>query len=645
MHKKKRLVIYDLEVLPNYFCGVFEAIDSDKCIIYEISENRNDSALIKAMASNFTLVGYNNHHYDDVFINFLFKEKVITNEKLYYLSSLLVKRKENLTDKEKQFLNKYKYNKPFDSIDVLTMLASSKLRVSLKHLQVKIKWYRVQDYEVDWTKPLPCNDWGTLIDYCKNDVKSLKAIVKLKEKDFILRDQIQQKYGLDFRSMDGVKIAEAMLCDNIAKGLDMDYKEFMRSPNTRIRFIEIAPLINDFIKFKTPKFQKLLDYFKSKTIELKETKEDTEKQLTYRLILDGLPLDFGLGGLHGFSNGEIIESKDNLLIFSDVSGYYPSQKVMLGYPHKYDPWFTEKYVQAYNDKKIGKLEGDELKEKLNKLIGNSSFGLFLSFYSKLYMPDLGLKITVNGQLMLAMWIEELWIKLGPKGLRIVGSNTDCVEVICPKSLLKEYFDICDKWCNTTKMSLDHEYFYKVYRMNCNNYIALKADENGKLLLDSDGKPKVKLKGFFDAETDLLKGYEFPVVKKALTECFVANYNQEEIGERIKGFILASTDIYDFCMSVKMGTSNKTGEKFNAYHNNRKLQKTNRYYAASGPQSAYLYKSSNEIERLHVLKDSKVIIFNDYIEKPMNEYNINYGFYVDQALKIKDKIMPSQLKLF
>lgn len=641
-NKKKRLVIYDLEVLPNYFCGVFEAIDSNKCVVYEISNEKNDSRLIKVMAMNFTLVGYNNHHYDDLFINMLLKEKDITNEKLYYLSSLCVKRKECLTDNEKRHLNKYKYNKPFDSIDVLTMLASSKLRVSLKHLQVKIKWHRVQDYEVDWTKPLPQSDWGTLINYCINDVKSLKAVVKTKEKDFILRDQIQEKYGLDFRSMDGVKIAEALLCTHIAEQKGIDIKDFMYDKNVKEDIIVVKNLINDFVSFETLKMQEVLDYCNNTIIYASNNEKDIEKQLSYRLIYNNVPFDIGLGGIHAFSTGQIIQPKDNeLLISCDVSSYYPSQIVTLGYHHPHNPYFIEKYKQSYIDKKIGKKEGDKLKEGLAKLVLNSSFGKMLSIFSPLYAASLGYKITINGQLMLLMLIEKLTLV----GFKVVDANTDAVSVIVPKNRTKEYLAICDTWTSITKMELDQEYFYNVYQMNCNNYIALKADEQGKLLTDSEGKPKVKLKGFFDAETDLLKGYEYPVVKKALTDCFVANYSPEEIGERIKDYILAHTDIYDFCMSVKMGISSKTGEKFNAYHNNRKLQKTNRYYAANGPQSAYLYKASDNTERLHVLKDSKVIIFNDYIEKPMNEYNINYGFYIDQAMKIKDKIMPSQLKLF
>jgi hypothetical protein len=641
-NKKKRLVIYDLEVLPNFFCGVFEAIDSDKCVVYEISNEKNDSHLIKVMAMNFTLVGYNNHHYDDLFINMLLKEKDITNEKLYYLSSLCVKRKECLTDNEKRHLNKYKYNKSFDSIDVLTMLASSKLRVSLKHLQVKIKWHRVQDFEVDWTQPLPEIDWETLIDYCINDVKSLKAVVRTKEKDFILRDQIQEKYGLDFRSMDGVKIAETLLCTHIAEQKGIDIKEFISFKNERVLEIPIGPLINDFISFTTPKMQKVLDYFKNKIIYYFDNEEKNKKQLDYRVIYNNVPFDLGLGGIHAWSDGQILEPTDiEYLVMPDVVGFYPNQVIKNKYCHPHDPYFIEKYTQAYKDKEDGKKEKNTTKEALGKLVGNSSFGKLLSVYSPLYAPKLGYKITVNGQLMLLMLIERLTLA----SFKVVGANTDAIEVFVSKSRYAEYLIICNEWEEITKMKLDHDKFTKLYRMNCNNYIALKADEQGRLLTDSEGKPKLKLKGFFDAETDLLKGYEYPVVKKALTDCFVANYNQEEIGERIKDFILASTDIYDFCMSVKMGTSSKTGEKFNAYHNNRKLQKTNRYYAASGPQSAYLYKSSNEIERLHVLKDSKVIIFNDYIEKPMNEYNINYGFYIDQAMKIKDKIMPSQLKLF
>jgi len=300
--EERKLIVYDLEVLPNFFCGVFEAVDTDRVVVCEISERRNDIALFKTIASNYTLVGYNNHGYDDIFMNKILNSDSVTNEELYELSRCIVTKKESRTDKEKKTINKWKYiNDPkqlkVDSIDVMTMLASSKLRVSLKHLQVKTKWKKVQDFEVNWTKPLPIEQFDTCISYCKNDVSSLKHVVKKKEKDFKLRKDIQAKYGLDFRSMDGVKIAETLLCTHIAESKGLDVKEFMYEPNERITKIEIAPLINDFISFKTKPFQQVLEYFKSKTIEHFDDEKKNKKQLSYRLIYQDLILDFGSGGL------------------------------------------------------------------------------------------------------------------------------------------------------------------------------------------------------------------------------------------------------------------------------------------------------------------------------------------------------------
>jgi len=633
---KKPLVIYDWEVFSNFACICFESLWSDQKLVVEISNRVNTSKQLKSITDWYTLVGYNNHNYDDPLTQMLLTKKNVTNEDLFKMSQSLVKNSYARSDEERKAINRYKYNKEFDSIDFMTMLASSKLRVSLKHLQVKIKWPKVQDFEVDWNEDLPEDQFDKCISYCFNDVSSLKAVVLSKAKDLDLRDKIQAKYGMDFRSMDGVKIAEAMLCDNIAKGLGMELKEFMRSEHPRVQFVPIAPLINDFIQFKTPAFNALLDYCKSKTIELKENKDDNERQLTYRLIVDGVAFDFGLGGLHGFSKGEIIKAtKGNSLIFSDVSGYYPSQKVMLKYPHPYDPWFTDKYVQAYEDKKVGKKIGDELMEKLNKLIGNASFGLFLSFYSKLYAPSLGYRITMNGQLMLAMLIESLLLKLVPKGLKIVGGNTDCVEVICPNELLEEYYEVCNEWCSTTKMELDHDRYNVVYRKSCNHYIGVKANKDGEPLADEKkpGRYKLKLKGDFEEESDLLKGAKPTIIKIAIREELV-------YGTPISKTVREHKDIYDFCMSSRIG-----GE-FKTVHAGVTLQKTNRYYAGKGSESAHIYKvKRSDLTEQHILKETKVIIFNDYVEKPMQDYNINYAYYINEAQKIVDQIKPRQLSLF
>lgn len=390
---KKPLVIYDWEVFSNFACICFESLWSDQKLVVEISNRVNTSKQLKSITDWYTLVGYNNHNYDDPLTQMLLTKKNVTNEDLFKMSQSLVKNSYARSDEERKAINRYKYNKEFDSIDFMTMLASSKLRVSLKHLQVKIKWPKVLDFEVDWNEELPEERFNECISYCFNDCSSLKAVVLSKAKDLDLRDKIQAKYGMDFRSMDGVKIAETMLCTHIAKGLGVDLKEFMFKENERVESVFLGAIINDFIQFTTQPFKDVLAYFKGKTVYPKDKEEENKKQLDYRLIHDGVPFDFGLGGIHGYSKGEILEPEaDEYLVQPDFSGFYPSQVVQLEYPHRHDPFFREMYVQSYYDKIEGKRIGDKLMETLNKLIGNSSFGKFLSYYSPLYSPDLAYRI-------------------------------------------------------------------------------------------------------------------------------------------------------------------------------------------------------------------------------------------------------------
>lgn len=625
--EKKPLVIYDIECLPNFFCMCFMPLWSDEKMVIEISKRKDDRARLKSITKFYTIVGYNSGSYDDTMTQMVLSNPSATNAELYELSKAIIGR-----DFDNRYLKKYKYKRDFDSIDIMTMLASSKLRVSLKHLQVKINWPKVQDFEVDWNKDLPEEEFDKCIEYCFNDTGSLKQVVKMKEKDLILRDQIQAKYSLDFRSMDGVKIAENMLCSHIAKNLEIDLKTFMYDPNIRVASVALKDLINDFIEFKTPEFQAVLDYFKATTVYPKDKEEDNKKQLKHRLIHKGVPFDFGLGGIHAWSNGQILEPKsDEFLIMPDFAGFYPSQVVRLEYEHKHDPFFREKYVEAYNDKIEGKRIGDKLMETLAKLIGNSSFGKFLSFYSPLYSPELAYRITVNGQLMALMLIERL--SLG--GFRVVGANTDAVEVYVKKERYDEYLAICNDFCALTKMSLDHDKFTKIYRKSCNHYIGIKADKDGNPMLDENGRYKVKLKGDFDQESDLLKGVKPNIVKMAIFEELV-------YGTRIADTIKNCKDIYEFCIASRVGG------KYITVHNNIKQQKTNRYYAGKGSNAAYLYKIDKEDAsdtRNHILGNSKVILFNDYIDKSMSEYNINYSYYIEEAQKIVDIIKPKQLTLF
>jgi hypothetical protein len=82
-----------------------------------------------------------------------------------------------------------------------------------------------------------------------------------------------------------------------------------------------------------------------------------------------------------------------------------------------------------------------------------------------------------------------------------------------------------------------------------------------------------------------------------------------------------------------------GKQFKAVHNQKELQKTNRFYASLN--GAYLFKQKADKSMGHVLKDSGVTILNDFAKGE----RINYSYYIREAEKLRRLIEPAQLSLF
>lgn len=82
-----------------------------------------------------------------------------------------------------------------------------------------------------------------------------------------------------------------------------------------------------------------------------------------------------------------------------------------------------------------------------------------------------------------------------------------------------------------------------------------------------------------------------------------------------------------------------------YHNGNVQQNLNRYYFTKG--GPYLFKRKQNIGTFqHVNVGEGVTLFNNHIEKPWDEYNINYQYYIRKTRTIIDEINRyNQLTLF
>lgn len=186
----KTVYVYDIEIFPNVFHCVVKNSETKKRLLFEISERRND--LIKIVdffwtirdqsqkgiwEKNYTtdlqfntdkiFCGYNNLHYDNPIINYIidYHKKMETIDahaictSLYNLSNEII----HSTDSNFTSWSKWKYKIYFETLDLLTMLYSQKLRVGLKEMQVTMQFRNVQEYEGDFQSYLPSNEIDKMI--------------------------------------------------------------------------------------------------------------------------------------------------------------------------------------------------------------------------------------------------------------------------------------------------------------------------------------------------------------------------------------------------------------------------------------------------------------------------------------------------
>ena len=169
--KNKTVFVYDVEVFPNLFTCTLKNTESGNIQTYEIGERRNDLVLIKTifLKKQFFACGYNNTHYDDLLINYLlinYKDLVQLpyweiNKQLKQLNDQIISSQKNKFNG----LEKYKYANLFDSLDLLAMLFSNKLRIGLKEMEVTLEYPNVLQYDGNFNQFCPIEDIDKVIAY------------------------------------------------------------------------------------------------------------------------------------------------------------------------------------------------------------------------------------------------------------------------------------------------------------------------------------------------------------------------------------------------------------------------------------------------------------------------------------------------
>lgn len=210
-----------------------------------------------------------------------------------------------------------------------------------------------------------------IIEYCKNDVLSTEHLFNINKKEIELRINLGAKYKMNFLNASNSKIgSELMLklyCDKTGRD-----PQIVRRLRTERSSIKLREIIFPYIKFDSDEFSGLLAWFKDKVIK---DYDKIEKSLIYK----GFQFDYGLGGIHGSVQNQIIEcEKDEMIIDCDVASLYPSIAVVNKlYPEHLGIEFAEVYnndIVAVRLNEKSKENGDKtiiagLKEAANSVYG------------------------------------------------------------------------------------------------------------------------------------------------------------------------------------------------------------------------------------------------------------------------------------
>lgn len=225
-----------------------------------------------------------------------------------------------------------------------------------------------------------------------------------------------------------------------------------------------------------------------------------------------------------------------------------------------------------------------------------------------------------------MWIEKLHEAIS--NLTVLQINTDGITLMFKRKDYQKAIDVTTNMTKLTGLTYEFNEYSKMVIRDVNNYSA-------QYSIDS----KIKHKGDFEIDRELHKDPSMKVIRIALEKYFFKNIP-------IKETIMNHSNIYDFCLRLR---TNKSCQAKYTYINNNKivvkdLSKTTRYYISNHGGS--LSKRFHETERVNGVNIGFITtIFNQYVEKPMEEYDINYNFYIAECNKLIDQIESKQLTLF
>ena len=396
----------------------------------------------------------------------------------------------------------------------------------------------------------------------------------------------------------------------------------------------------------------LLDYVKrledKATKKYKGTPKLTEylkvynKPGVFKAEIDfyGTTYTLATGGIHSVDPPRILKSNEKYIIrHHDYTSYYPS--IMISYniapKHLHQKSFI-KMMSFLKDTRVKAKHGnngvnviDNVPNKITaevlKIVINAIYGKLGSDLFFLYDRFAQMQVTINGQLMTMTLIEELELN----GIHVVSANTDGIIIKLPRNKEDVYKDITNRWNEFNKMGADYEDYDMFVGRDVNNYFDVQFNSK-------KNKEIIEYKGALDPKqylNDFKKGYDMPIIA-------IAVYNYFKYNKPVMDTLREHKDILDFCKTQNVG------RQFEVVY--QQLTKDGILEKIYSQRHVRFYVSTKGvvIQKEHVVTNKcsnlasglPVKILNTLDDLPIEERDINYKYYYDEAYKIIDPIQLS-----
>lgn len=613
--------------------------------------------------------------------------------KLYETSKKIIELQDNKDGAKNDFLLRSlrKYPLPFKGVDVMKIFALNKAGTivdsktgekkyvpkGLKQTSINLQWYELLEYELpdicdkdyhyyakdtrykgyDYKKLTNVIDkWDRYIideyipdmmHYNKNDVFIVCEIVRLNPDEIKSRYAVSASYKVDVLNSSRSNMANVLFQKFYTKYSGIPYEKW-KDGRTKRTAMNLGKIIFNCVEFKTQQLQDLLKEIKKTTL-YRVSKDAFEKEV----IIGDVNYTLATGGLHSkdrpmeiwsttdwdisgnSSTGKLQRDNAFTIIHWDIASYYPS--IMAAYSVAPAHMVTSAFrnlIQWMKDTRVTVKHSEEAiidgipKDVLAlvlKIVINSIYGKFGDENSPLYDRLATLQVTINGQLMILMLCEELELN----GIHVLSANTDGIMVKLYEKDKELFNDIADRWQEKTKMKADADILHCLIARDINNYTALFREEKKGVR-----KLKTEFKGAMNPDMyriDLQKGYDKPIVAKAVYEYFI---NKVPIMETLQ----KATNILDFCMTQNVGRQFHVEETkiVNGMLTRIVCQRYVRFYISNDGYT---------IEKVHNITNSrsrmaagvKVCVVNTLDDTNISLRNIDFKYYYNECMKLIDPI--------